>query len=111
MFDFNNIIKKYNYDKEFSLFLYEVYNNLVSYYGNEDIIYNAFLNTKIINTSNIYEYLKENAMIEQDTLVTEKDLKRCLGIYTSKPLIVSSNNKYRRQKTFGKSYKLTDRKL
>ncbi|MBR3230243.1 MAG: hypothetical protein IKF91_05415 [Bacilli bacterium] len=95
MFDFNNIIKKYNYDKEFSLFLYEVYNNLVSYYGNEDIIYNAFLNTKIINTSNIYEYLKENAMIEQDTLVTEKDLKRCLGIYTSKPLIVSSNNKYK----------------
>lgn len=95
MFDFNNIIKKYNYDKEFSVFLYEVYNNLVSYYGNEDIIYNAFLNTKIINTSNIYDYLKENAMIDQDTLVTEKDLKRSSGIYTSKPLIVSSNNKYK----------------
>ena len=95
MFKFEEIIKKYNYDEQLSEFLYKVYIELVRYYGNEEIIYNAFLNTEIKSTSNIYEYLKENDMIDENTLVTESDLKRSTGIYTSKPLIVSENNKYK----------------
>lgn len=95
MFKFEEIIKKYNYDEQLSEFLYKVYIELVRYYGNEEIIYNAFLNTEIKSTSNIYEYLKENDMIDENALVTESDLKRSTGIYTSKPLIVSENNKYK----------------
>ena len=95
MFKFEEIIKKYNYDEQLSEFLYKVYIELVRYYGNEEIIYNAFLNTEIKSTSNIYEYLKENEMIDENALVTESDLKRSTGIYTSKPLIVSENNKYK----------------
>ena len=94
MFDFNDIVKKYNYDEEISEFLNKVYVELVKYYGNEDIIYNAFLNTEIISTSNIYEYLKENDMLENDTLVTENDLRRSSGIYTSKPIIKKINERY-----------------
>lgn len=94
MYKFEEIIKKYNYDEEFSKFLYQVYIELVNYYGNENIIYDAFLNTEIKNVKDIYEYLKENDMLEDNNIVTENDLKRSSGIYASKPIIKQANNKY-----------------
>lgn len=94
MYNFEEITKKYNYDEQFSEFLYKVYKELVQYYGNENIIYNAFLNTEIKNVNNIYEYLKENDMLEENTLVSDRDLKKSSGAYTSKPIISQINNKY-----------------
>ncbi|MBR2708128.1 MAG: hypothetical protein IKE90_01680 [Bacilli bacterium] len=95
MYNFDNIIKKYNYDEQFSNFLYKAYLELVNYYGNENIIYNAFLNTEIKSVKDIHEYLKENDMLEDMNIVTENDLKRSSGIYISKPVIAQINYKYK----------------
>lgn len=94
MYNFENIIKKYNYGKQFSNFLYQAYIELVNYYGNENIIYNAFLNTEINNVKDMYKYLKENDLLEDNNLVTENDLKISSGMYISKPIIKQLNNKY-----------------
>lgn len=77
MYNFEEIIKKYNYDEEFSKLLYQIYSEIVSYYGNEEIVYNAFLNVEIRSVPSIYDYLSENDMLENDnTLITESEKKK-----------------------------------
>ena len=94
MFDFSKVIAKYKYDEEFSKFLYQIYIELINYYGSEEIIYNAFLNTEIRTTSNVYDYLKENNMLEVEGIVTEFDLKRSEGINFSKPIITYEEGQF-----------------
>lgn len=87
--NFENIVKKHGYDEEFSSFLEEVYNELVIYYGNEDIVYEALLNTPIVSCDNIYNYLKENGLLEQNSnIINDGDLKRSSGVYQSLPSII-----------------------
>ena len=96
MYNFEEIIKKYNYDEEFSKLLYQIYSEIVSYYGNEEIVYNAFLNAEIRSVPSIYDYLSENDMLENDnTLITESELKKSTGLYTSKEIIEKRNHDFK----------------
>ena len=94
MFDFKNIVKKYNYTEEFSALLNKIYYSLINYYGNEKIIYNAFLNTEIKNVDDIYGYLFNNNLLDESGLVSIGDIKRSSGIYVSEPIIDKNNDKY-----------------
>ena len=86
---FDNIVKKYGYNEKFSEFLKQVYDELVIYYKSEELVYEALLNTEIVNINNVYTYLKENGLLESDnTIVTEDDMKRSSGICHSLPEIV-----------------------
>lgn len=85
---FENIINKYGYTEEFNKFLKEIYYELVKEFGQEEIIYEALLNTPIVSVDNVYEYLKDNNLLdESDTLVEEGDLRRSSGVFHSKPAI------------------------
>lgn len=56
--DFLNIVEKYGYNTELANFLKQIYDELVEYLGDdkEAIIYEAFLNTEVVDCDNIYEY-------------------------------------------------------
>jgi len=84
-----NVINKYNYSKDFSEFLREVYIELVKEYGNEEIIYEALLNTPIINVNNVYDYLLENHYLDDNDLgiVDAGDLKRSSGVCSTEPVL------------------------
>ena len=61
---------------------------LINEFGDEEIIYEALLNTPIVSVSNVYEYLKDdNLLDESDTIVEEGDLRRSSGVFHSKPEI------------------------
>ena len=85
----DNIINKYNYDKEFSEFFKIIYNELVNEFGNDEIVYEALYNTSIVNVSNVYDYLLENNFLDDNNygIVDDKDLKRSAGVCSSEPKI------------------------
>ena len=87
--NFDLIVQKFGYDIVFSSFLREVYFELVKYYGNEEIVFEALFNTKIVNVNNVYDYMKDNDLLENDeTLVTDSDMKRSSGVCQSIPEII-----------------------
>lgn len=89
--NFHEITKKYNYDSNLAGFLYQIYNELIDSLGKEfePIIYEAFLNTEIVNCNNTYDCLLERGILENDegSIVSNSDLKRASGIYKRIPLI------------------------
>lgn len=94
--EFQKIIDQYHYSEAFGVFLYQVYKAFVEEMGDiyEPIIYEAFLNTDIVNCQNIYDYLKEQDLLDSgnDNLVSESDLRRSNGIYQSVPKVVYDEN-------------------
>lgn len=94
--DFKKIVEKYNYSSEFSLFLEQVYRELINYYGNEELVFNALYNTKIVSVLNVYNYLKDNNLLDSNnTMVQDGDLKRSSGVYQSIPQLSYSNGNFR----------------
>ena len=92
-YDFDNIVKKHNYDKEFSEFLKEVYLELVEYFQDETLVYNALFDTKVIRVMNCYDYLKSNNLLDQNNyLLSEDDMKRSAGLFHSLPIISYDKN-------------------
>jgi len=86
--EFEKIVQKFSYYPIFSKFLKEVYLELVNYFGNEQIVFDALYNTKIINVDNVYDYLKDNDLLDNDEyLVKEGDMKRSSGVCQSVPEI------------------------
>ncbi len=65
--DFLNIIKKYGYNTELATFLKQIYDELVEYFGvdKEAIVYEAFLNTEVVDCDNIYEYLNSEGYLDE----------------------------------------------
>ncbi|MBE6140703.1 MAG: hypothetical protein E7172_04115 [Firmicutes bacterium] len=85
--DFENIIKKFNYDQQLATFLENLYQELLIYYGEEkkSIIYETLLNTQIVSTKNCYNYLYSNGYIQDDE--NEEMYKVVTGTYFSEPKI------------------------
>ena len=81
------IIAKYNYPDTLGNLLRDIYPSLVSYFGDEDLIYNALLDTPIVLCANVYECLVQNNMIDinDKSTVNVENLKQAGGVYCSKP--------------------------
>lgn len=91
--NFEKIVTKYNYSEEFSEFFKDVYNGLINYFGNEELVFNALYNTKIVSVKNVYDYFKENDLLEKDdSIVQVGDLRRCSGVYQCVPEIIYDEN-------------------
>lgn len=86
---FEKIVQRHGYDIVFSSFLKDVYYELVKYFKNEEIVFEALFNTKIVSVENVYDYMKDNDLLEDyDTLVTNSDMKRSSGVCQSIPEII-----------------------
>ena len=86
---FEKIVQRHGYDIVFSSFLKDVYYELVKYFKNEEIVFEALFNTKIVSVENVYDYMKDNDLLEDyDTLVTDSDMKRSSGVCQSIPEII-----------------------
>ncbi|MBQ8901875.1 MAG: hypothetical protein IJY87_02265 [Bacilli bacterium] len=86
---FEKIVQRHSYDIVFSSFLKDVYYELVKYFKNEEIVFEALFNTKIVSVENVYDYMKDNDLLEDyDTLVTNSDMKRSSGVCQSIPEII-----------------------
>lgn len=95
--NFENIVKKHNYSHEFSVFLYEVYNELIKFFENEQLVYNALLEVPIVSVDNCYEYAIDNDLHISNTnnaIVDSGDLKRSSGVYISRPIIEFDGKEY-----------------
>jgi len=85
----DNIINKFGYSEEFGVFLKEIYPELVNEFSNEQMVYEALLNTPIVSVNNIYEYLNDNRLLDNaNGLVSDGDLRRSSGVFHSKPNII-----------------------
>ena len=94
--NFDDIVKKHGYVGDLKSFLKQVYDEFVLYYGSdqESIIYEAFLNCPLVN-ENCYTALKSRGFLDNilgDSLVSESDLKRASGVYSSHPTLVYDEN-------------------
>ena len=90
------IIKKHNYNEDIANYLRKAYPELVNYFNNEQIVYEALLNAPIKLTDNLYNCLKENGFLNnnQDAGVVSYDtLKVCAGVYHSEPNIKYDKSK------------------
>jgi len=86
--EFKKIVEKFNYDQDFSSFLEKVYLELIQYFGDEELVFEALFNTKIVSVDNVYDYLKDNDLLDEgDFLVNEKALKISAGVCQSVPEI------------------------
>lgn len=90
--DINNIINKFQYPKDLADLIKSIYEELLFEFGFdfEPIIYEAFLNTEIVNCTNVYDCLKSKGMLENqygEQSVKEGDLKRATGVYIRYPVI------------------------
>ncbi len=89
--EFQNIVQKFQYPSEFAMFLEQAYESFIDTFGIEakQIIYEAFLNTEVVLCSNIYTYLEEENLLEEEneTLVQKGDLQKASGVYQSIPEI------------------------
>lgn len=93
--DFLNIVEKYGYNTELANFLKQIYDELVEYLGDdkEAIIYEAFLNTEVVDCDNIYEYLNSEGYLDE-TEIDDKSLKIATGIcFTKSDIIYDENSK------------------
>jgi len=89
----DKIIKKHRYINAFAEFIKDVYKELVKLYKNEEIVFNALMQTEIINVADIYSYLKLNNLIDEDiSFDTIEELKTCESIYFSRPEISHDEN-------------------
>ena len=89
------VIKKYGYNTELATFLKQIYDELVEYFGvdKEAIVYEAFLNTKVVDCDNIYEYLNSEGYLDE-TEIDDKSLKIATGIcFTKSDIIYDENSK------------------
>lgn len=91
--DFLNIIKKYGYNTELATFLKQIYDELVEYFGvdKEAIVYEAFLNTEVVDCDNIYEYLNSEGYLDERE-IDDKSLKIAAGICFAKSDITYDEN-------------------
>lgn len=94
--NFQDILDRHNYPSDFSIFLEKVYKNMIDYFGveMEPIIYEAFLNTKFVFNRNVYDVLREEAMLEVNDIVTEKDLKRASGVCQAVPELIYDQGEF-----------------
>lgn len=98
MIDFKYIAEKHNYSLELAEFLEKVYNEFLLYYPAEfhSIIQEAFLSCPVISASNCYTALKDNGLYDENAIgekiVSDGDLKRASGCYSSNPDIVYDKN-------------------
>lgn len=93
--DFLNIIKKYGYNTELATFLKQIYDELVEYFGvdKEAIVYEAFLNTEVVDCDNIYEYLNSEGYLDE-TQIDDKSLNIATGIcFTKSDIAYDENSK------------------
>ena len=84
-----DIIKKHNYTKDISVFLEKTYPELVANIGNEQLVYNALMDCKIVLTDNLYTCLKGYGFLENtkdEGLVSFETLKICSGVYHSEQI-------------------------
>lgn len=89
----DNIVNRHGYSTELASFLKKLYIELVAFFKDEEIVYNALLNTPIKSVSNVYDYLKDNKLLDDNEfLVSSDDLKRCSGVSHSEPNIVYDAN-------------------
>lgn len=89
------VIKKYGYNTELATFLKQIYDELVEYFGvdKEAIVYEAFLNTKVVDCDNIYEYLNSEGYLDE-TEIDDKSLKIATGIcFTKSDITYDENSK------------------
>lgn len=94
---FDDIVKKYGYNEEETKIIKRIYDSYVGFYGKEleELIYNAFMDTKMYLKASVYETLKDNNMIDANGIVTEGDMKRAAGVYSSLPIIKYENGEYK----------------
>ncbi len=84
--NFDDIIQKWNYSKEFGAFLKEIYKEFVLHFGEdkEPIIFEAFKDTEIVLCDNIYDLLIERGLLEQsEGIVKDGDYRRASGVYSA----------------------------
>lgn len=89
------VIKKYGYNTELATFLKQIYDELVEYFGvdKEAIIYEAFLNTEVVDCDNIYEYLNSEGYLDE-TEIDDKSLNIATGIcFTKSDITYDENSK------------------
>jgi len=95
---FEAIVNKHNYSKEFAVFLEKVCEELVNYFNDEDLVYEAILNTPIVFVGNCYNYAKENGFLNSPDngveAVSQASLNRSAGVYLSEPIITFNNGLY-----------------
>lgn len=96
--NFEDIVRKYNYSRELAEFLKQIYDEFVREFGEdvEPIIYEAFLNTKVVSCDNIYLYLKSKGLLDNqvgDSLVDERELRMATGVYHSYPILQYNEDK------------------
>lgn len=85
---FDKLKDKYNYDEKTIRALASIIPNLIDYYGNEELVLKAILNTKILPCNSyqtINKVAKENKtmLITGSFPITDIDIKRNEGVYLS----------------------------
>lgn len=88
------VIKKFNYSEYLAEFLRKLYPFLIEYFKDEELIFNALINTPIYIGYNSYDLLKKLDMLDSDGLVQDSDLKRSSGVKSSKVKMSYSNNEF-----------------
>lgn len=81
--NFEDIVRKYNYSRELAEFLKQIYDELVIYFGKdkEPIVFEALLNTEIVDTDNIYDYLTREFDFKEDGVnMSSCSLNKASGI-------------------------------
>jgi len=96
--DFKEIIKKHNYNEELALFLKQVYDEFVLNYSFEEIIFQAFMDCKVVvGEENCYDFLKNGNYLDEDNteknMVDSGNLKRAGGVNHTNPVIKYDKNK------------------
>lgn len=97
--DFQKIVDRWLYPKDFIPFLKKVYDGLVDYLGKEHerVIYEAILNTKFVFNKSVVDALTDEDMLEVNDMISYGDLQRSSGVYESLPSISFINGEYQIQ--------------
>lgn len=88
--EFDNIIKKYNYSPKLATFLKKILEELINIFGldKEPLIYEALLNTEIVDCESNYAYLNSHFTLSNDDSITLiSDLDKASGVCYSDALI------------------------
>ena len=93
-----NIIKKYNYSKPISTFLYKAYPLFVEYFQDEVVVYKALNSAEIVLTDDMSKYLYDNDFFDEEdrSNFNEFDvLNECFGSYCSNPVLKYNHGTYK----------------
>lgn len=80
------IKRKFSYNKELAAFIFKLYPLLVSYFEDEDIVFNALKSVKIVIHPNLAEYVENNRELLKAMTPDEAD--GIAGLYISVPNVI-----------------------